>query len=93
LVKARYLTRTRSAPAPSVDDLMEKELTELAVQEAIKMIKPWVDANRARLLKSLTHAELTALAEAMIGTWIARRSEMEAAEAKLNDSIDDLWRA
>lgn len=74
----------------SIDDLMEDQLTEAAVQEAIKMISPWVQANRGRLLSSLSKNELTSLAQAMIARWIAERSKLESEMP--NDPIDDLWR-
>jgi hypothetical protein len=90
LVKAYYLNRPKTAPVPSVDDLMEAELTEAAVQEGIAILTPWVKANPARTIKSLTKFEMTSLAQGMISKWIVARSKMEAANP--NDAIDDLWR-
>ena len=91
MVKAYYLNRPKTAPVPSVDDLMEAELTEAAVKGGIAILAPWVKANPARTIKSLTQFEMTSLAQAMIARWIVARSKMEAANP--NDSIDDLWRS
>ena len=86
----RYFTRPRGRPAPSPDDLAEKECIDAAVEAAIGAIKPWVQSNPARTLKSLRRAELESLVWAAVGAWIAKRSALEA--AMQNNAIDDIWR-
>lgn len=91
------MTRDRKAPAPSPDDLAEKECIDAAVSEAVKMLKPIVDANKARTINSLTKAELTSVVWGAISKWIVVRSEIESRlgdtiDNALNDPIDDLWR-
>jgi hypothetical protein len=87
---ARYLTRPRGRPAPSPEELAEKECIDAAVAEAIAIMTPWVKANPARTLKSLNRKEVESLVWGAISKWIVARSEAEAAMP--NDAIDDLWR-
>lgn len=93
----RYLTRARNTPAPSPDDLAEKECIDAAVKAAIDNIKPLVKANPARTIHSFKESELRGILWGAISAWIAKRSELETKlgdtlDAAPNDPIDDLWR-
>jgi len=94
----RYLTRDRKTPAPSPDDLAEKECIDAAVQAAIQNIKPLVAGpGKTRTIHSLKESELRGILWGAISAWIAKRSELEAKlgdtlDQALNDPIDDLFR-
>lgn len=93
----RYLTRDRKTPAPSPDDLAEKDCIDAAVKAAIDGLRPLVNSNRARTLVSLKESELRGVVWGAISAWIAKRSELEmqlgdTLDQVLNDPIEDLWR-
>ena len=88
----QYPRQIRKGRELTEDDLQEKELIDLAVLSVVEVVKPWVQANPARLLKSLTKLEAESIVYAALGRWIVERSKREAAASPLNDRIDDLWR-
>lgn len=87
----QYPRQVRKGHELTADDLQEKELIDLAVQSVIEVMRPWIQANPARLLKSLTKQEAESMVYAALGRWIAERSKKEAAAEALNDPIDDIF--
>lgn len=83
--------RGREPRVPSLDDKLQAEATEHAVQEGIKALKPLVDTDKRRLLRTLNKEEMTSLTVAIISGWIKMRAAQRA-DPLLEDSVADLFR-
>lgn len=73
---------------PTVEDKLQAEITAAAVKGMVAYLKPIVNADPSRLLKSLYPHEAEGLAVAAISAYV---EISERKRRELNDPIDDLF--
>lgn len=92
-MKPRYRPgqRPKEPRKPTRDDEAQARITEAATDAAIEALKPTLEGQPYRLVRSLERHEVMAMAVAVIAAYTQAEAAEEFRDKNFNDPIDDLF--